>query len=303
MKNQIVNAAFALFCLLTSIGCSKENSLVTMDDNLTSPITTNSSATAKISASTETIPWGVTRVGGGIDAINKTAWIIDSGIDMAHPDLNIDWARSISFVKSTSSATDEFGHGTSVAGIIGAIKGNAVGVVGVAAGAKLVSVRVLDKNGNGTIAAMVAGINYVAENAQAGDVANISFEVGTSFEIDNAVIAAAKKGILFVIAAGNNSSSVSASPARINGDNIYTVSAMDKNNRLASFSNFGKTTVDFCAPGVDIISTALGGGYTTVNGTSMAAPHLTGLLLLGAIQTSGYVLASADGVQYPIAHH
>lgn len=302
MKYQILNAAFAL-SLLIVIGCSKENSMVSLDDNNANSATTNSPAAAAPSATAEVTPWGVVSVGGGIEATDKTAWIIDSGIDMTHPDLNIDYARSISFVKGTSSASDEFGHGTYVAGIIGAIKGNGIGLVGVAAGAKLVAVRVLDKNGNGTIAAMVAGINYVAENAKAGDVANISFEVGTSIEIDNAVIAASKKGILFAIAAGNGAATVTSSPARVNGDNIYTVSAIDKNNKLASFSNFGKSIVDFCAPGVDIKSTSIGGGYTSVNGTSMAAPHMAGLLLIGAVKTSGYVLASAEGVEYPIAHH
>jgi subtilisin family serine protease len=300
MKNQIVNAAFALSILLM-IGCSEDNSIVSLNDN--SSIASTNAANAAPAVSAEIVPWGVTRVGGGITASDKTAWIIDSGIDMTHPDLNIDFSRSISFVKGNSSPMDEFGHGTHVAGIIGAIKGNGIGVVGVAAGAKLVSVRVLDKNGNGTISAMVEGIKYVGENAKAGDVVNISFEVGTSAEIDNAVLTASKKGIIFVIAAGNNAATVSASPARVNGDNIYTVSAMDKNNKLATFSNFGKATVDFCAPGVDINSTNIGGGYSSVNGTSMAAPHLTGLLLLGSIQTNGYVLAMADGVEYPIAHH
>jgi len=300
MKNQIINAAFAL-SLLVAIGCSKEESMVSLDD--TNSNTTNSLATAAVTTSGEITPWGVSSVGGGIEASDKTAWIIDSGIDMTHPDLNIDYARSITFVKGTSSPSDEFGHGTYVAGIIGAIKGNGIGLVGVAAGAKLVAVRVLDKDGNGTIAAMVAGIKYVAENGKPGDVANISFEVGTSIEIDNAVKAAASKGILFAIAAGNGAVTVTSSPARVNGDNIYTVSAIDKNNKLASFSNFGKLTVDFCAPGVEIKSTSIGGGYTTVNGTSMAAPHMAGLLLIGAIKTSGYVFAAADGVEYPIAHH
>jgi len=302
MKNRLLNTAFALF-LLTSIGCSTDNALVPLVDNSSVSATSKSAPASAATASAEMIPWGVARIGGGLDASDKTAWIIDSGIEMTHPDLNIDFLRSISFVKGASSPTDEYGHGTHVAGIIGAIKGNGIGLVGVAAGAKLVSVRVLDKNGNGSIAAMIAGINYVAENARAGDVANISFEVGNSTEIDNAVIAAAKKGIIFVIAAGNNSSSATLSPARVNGDNIYTVSAMDKNNKFAAFSNYGKSTIDYCAPGVEIMSTGLGGTYSSMNGTSMAAPHMAGLLLLGAVRTNGYVLASLEGVEYPIAHH
>ncbi len=141
MKNQIINAAFALSILML-IGCSEDNSIVSLNDNNANA--TTSTTNIAVPATAEIIPWGVTRVGGGITASDKTAWIIDSGIDMTHPDLNIDFSRSISFVKGNSSPMDEFGHGTHVAGIIGAIKGNGIGIVGVAAGAKLVSVRVLD---------------------------------------------------------------------------------------------------------------------------------------------------------------
>jgi len=296
MKNQVLNAAFAL-TLLIFVACNKDNSLISANEA--------SSVVAKISApiSNEVIPWGVAFVGGGINATDKTAWIIDSGIDLNHPDLNVDVARSVSFVKDNPSPTDEYGHGTLVAGIIGAIKGNGIGVVGVAAGTKVVSVRVLDKNGNGTIAGMIAGINYVADKGKPGDVANISFEVGATIALDEAVLAASGKGIKFVIAAGNGSSTVSGSPARVKGANILTISAMDKNNNLASFSNYGNKIVDYCAPGVEIYSTYLGGGYATMNGTSMAAPHVAGLLLIGSINSNGNVLGVPDGVAEPIAHH
>ncbi|MCK9641437.1 MAG: S8 family serine peptidase [Prolixibacteraceae bacterium] len=302
MTTQFLKAAFAL-SLLLFVACSKDNSLVSVDDGISNHSVSNVPSAPNKSISTEIIPWGVECVGGGIAAPDKTAWIIDSGIDLTHPDLNVDLTRSISFVKGSSSPTDEFGHGTHVAGVIGAIKGNGIGVVGVAAGAKLVSVRVMNKEGNGTIAAMVAGIEYVGANGKPGDVANISFEAGSSLGIDNAVIAASNKGIRFVIAAGNNATIVSNSPARVNGDNIYTVSAMDKNNLFANFSNYGKSAVDYCAPGVEIYSTGLAGTYSSLNGTSMAAPHVAGLLLIGSIHSNGNVLGATDGIAEPIAHH
>ncbi|MEK7720622.1 MAG: S8 family serine peptidase [Bacteroidota bacterium] len=302
MKSQLLNTALAL-SLLLFVACSKDNSLATVEDGISNNTVSNITSATKESASAEVIPWGVERVGGGIAATDKTAWIIDSGINLTHPDLNVDLTRSISFVKGSPSPTDEFGHGTHVAGVIGAIKGNRIGVVGVAAGAKLVSVRVMDKDGKGTFAAMIAGIEYVGANGKPGDVANISFEVGPSEAIDNAVIAASSKGIRFVIAAGNSASIVSNSPARVNGDNIYTVSAMDKNNLFANFSNYRKSTVDYCAPGVDIYSTGLGGTYSSLNGTSMAATHVAGLLLIGSINSSGNVLGAPDGIGKLIAHH
>jgi len=302
MKNRILQIEITAL-LLILVGCSKENGIIPAVES--TPIASVSKNTTPLipSSSNEIIPWGVARIGGGINATDKTAWIIDSGIELTHPDLNVDLLRSISFVENNPSPTDEYGHGTNVAGIIAAIKGNEIGVVGVAAGAKVVSVRVLDKNGNGTIAAMLAGIEYVSTNGRAGDVANISFEVGSCTAIDEAVLAASLKGIRFVIAAGNGAVKVSSSPARINGANIYTVAAMDQQDRFASFSNFGTTIVDYCAPGVDIYSTAIGGGYSMMSGTSMAAPHLAGLLLIGTIQSCGNAKEDPEGLGEPIAHH
>ena len=302
MRNPIVSLLMAI-TLLVMMGCSKEMDLVPVLEKGANSSNAKNNAEATATLSTEVIPWGIERIGGGIMATDKTAWIIDSGIELNHPDLNVDLTRSISFVKDSPSPTDEFGHGTHVAGIIGAIKGNGIGVVGVAAGAKLVSVRVMDKNGNGSIAAMVAGIEYVAANAKSGDVANISFEVTNSSEIDHAVLMASQKGIIFVMAAGNSSGLVCSSPAHLNGPNIYTVSAMDKNDRLATFSNYGSSIVDYSAPGVEIYSTAIGGGYAKMSGTSMAAPHLAGLLLIGSLNPVGNVLGDPDGIGEPIAHH
>src|SRR5205814_10635580 len=104
----------------------------------------------------------------------KVAWIIDTGIDLTHPDLNVDVSRSASFLfggKNFRSPNDENGHGTHVSGTIAA-KNNTIGVVGVAANAWLVAVRVLDQNGSGTVSGGINGVDYVATNGKAGDAAN-----------------------------------------------------------------------------------------------------------------------------------
>lgn len=242
----------------------------------------------------QTVPWGVTRVkgGAGTGSGSGTAWVIDSGIDLDHPDLNVDVARSRSFTTG-SSPEDGHGHGTHVAGTIGAYD-NGFGVVGVSPGARLVAVRVLNNAGSGTTSGVIAGVDYVAANGANGDVANMSLGGGVSTALDNAVIAAAATGIKFTLAAGNESdSATNHSPARANGPNVYTVSsfakgssATDTDDPWSSFSNYG-TPVDFAEPGSSIPSTYKGGGYATMSGTSMAAPHLAGILLTRNSPASG----------------
>ncbi len=247
-------------------------------------------------------PWGITRVGGGSDSGNATAWIIDSGIDLDHPDLNVDTGRSRSFLRK-GDADDENGHGTHVAGTVAA-KDNSIGVVGVAPGAMLVAVRVLDRRGSGSTSGVIAGVDYVAANAQNGDVANMSLGGGVSTALDDAVINAAVSGVKFSLAAGNESDDANNhSPARANHANIYTISAMDINDNFASFSNYGNPPIEFCAPGVAVKSTWKSGGYNTISGTSMAAPHVCGLLLLGNIGADGKVNGDPDGNPDTIAHN
>lgn len=248
---------------------------------------------------TQTIPWGIARVGCTTYTGTNAIWVIDSGIDLTHPDLNVS-TNGVSFCSYTTSPNDDNGHGTHVAGIIAA-KNNTIGVVGVAAGALVIPVKVLDSTGSGTFSGVLAGINYVAVNGQEGDVANMSLGGGISPTIDGAVLTASAK-VKFAIAAGNETDNViNHSPARAEGANIYTISAMSSGDTWASFSNYG-TGVDFCAPGVSIYSTYKNGGYASMSGTSMATPHVAGLLLLGAIVTDGYVKNDPDGSPDPIAH-
>lgn len=254
-----------------------------------------------IAASTQRVPWGVTRVGYG-SGIGKTAWIIDTGVDMAHPDITVDAARCKSFLGTNTTAQDQNGHGTHVAGTIAA-KDNTVGVIGVASGATVVALRALDAKGSGSISGIVSAVDWASGHAAARDVVNMSLGGGVSSSLDRAVTSAAQKGILFAIASGNSAANAANySPARVNTSNVYTISAMDSKDTWASFSNFG-TPVDFCAPGVSIYSTYLN-GYATLSGTSMATPHMAGLLLLNGtnIATSGNVRNDPDGRPDPIAH-
>ncbi|WP_163323824.1 S8 family serine peptidase [Draconibacterium mangrovi] len=247
-------------------------------------------------------PWGISRVGGADDGTGKVAWIIDSGIDQDHPDLNVDKNRSETFLGGKSTPDDQNGHGTHVAGTIAAID-NSEGVVGVAAGATVVAVRVLDRRGSGTVSGVVAGVNYVAANASSGDVANMSLGGGVSTTLDNAVLAASSS-CTFVLAAGNESDDANNhSPARIGDEStkVYTISACDSNDDWAYFSNYG-SAVDYCAPGYRIKSTWKDGGYNTISGTSMAAPHAAGVLLMGPASSSGTVNGDPDNDPDPIIH-
>jgi subtilisin family serine protease len=250
----------------------------------------------------QTTPWGITRIGGAGDGTGKTAWIIDTGIDLDHPDLNTSRNCHVNFTRS-GSADDGNGHGTHVAGTIAA-KNNSQDVVGVAANAYVCAVRVLGNNGSGQWSWIVNGIDYVAASGANGDVANMSLGgSGENATVEKAVSDAAGRGIRFVLAAGNDGMHASGfTPARVNGANIYTISAVNSSDCMASWSNYGNPPVDFAAPGVSILSTRKGGGTTTMSGTSMAAPHVAGILLLGSVRADGSASCDPDGNPDPIAH-
>lgn len=253
--------------------------------------------------SAQETPYGITRVTGGADYTgSNVAWVLDSGIDLDHEDLNVDASRGITVFtkgKDGNSPNDGNGHGTHVAGTIAALN-NSLGVVGVAAGATVIPVKVLDSRGSGSYSGVIAGVDFVGANGSNGDVANMSLGGPVSSSLDAAVLTASGT-VYFSLAAGNDGRDASSSsPAGVNGPNIYTISAMDINDNFASFSNYG-SAVDYCAPGVGIKSTWKDGGYRTISGTSMAAPHVAGLRLLGNIQTDGTVNGDPDGNADPIA--
>jgi subtilisin family serine protease len=252
------------------------------------------------------LTWDVrkTGYGNGLNFKDKTAWIIDTGIDFTHPDLAVDQTRSRSFVSGQTSANDQNGHGTHVAGVIGALN-NRLGILGIASGATLVALKVLNQEGEGKLSATIQAVAYVVQNGKAGDVVNLSLGGdGVSPTLESYVKAAADKGILFAIAAGNEGKPAREfSPARFNHPNVFTVTAVDSTDTFASFSNYGNDVVDVAAYGVRIPSTYLGGRYAILSGTSMAAPHVAGLLLIRgkSIPTRGTARNDPDGVPDPIA--
>lgn len=252
----------------------------------------------------QSTPYGITRVGGGQTYTgSKKAYIIDSGIDSSHPDLNV--ATSLGFNafssgKDADLAQDGNGHGTHVSGTVAAID-NDFGVVGVAAGATVVPVKVLSSRGSGSYSGVIAGVNFVAANASNGDVANMSLGGPVSSALDAAVEALGANGVKVALAAGNESDDANNhSPARANGPNIYTVSAVNSSDTYASFSNYGNPPIDFAAPGVGVLST-VPGGYASYSGTSMASPHVCGLLIWGTPRNGGAVIGDPDGTVDQVA--
>lgn len=256
------------------------------------------------------LPPGIQGVGYATYTGTNRAWVIDTGIDFTHPDLNAvpqsnpGNGGSANFVTNESSAQDLNGHGTHVSGTIAA-KDNGIGVIGVAAGAPVAAVRVLDRRGSGAYSDVIAGVNYVAKYGKAGDVANMSLGGPVSAALDTAVLNASAV-VKFALAAGNETDDANNhSPGRVNGPNIYTIAAMTWNQTSgtgtwASFSNYSSTIVDFIEPGVNITSTWINAGYNTISGTSMATPHMAGILLWGAPKAGGSVVRTGASDSYTI---
>jgi subtilisin family serine protease len=295
----------------------------------------------------QTVPTGIQRIFAdenpniSIDhtddfRVNADVAILDTGIDFDHPDLNLyttincTWGGPRSGV-CEGSKDDGHGHGTHVAGTVGALD-NDYGVVGVAPGVRLWGVKVLTNWGYGTTTTIVAGIDYVAEHADEIEVANMSLGgVGESQVMDLAISNAVGMGVTFVLSAGNAAIDVDNYHPAGNPDAI-TVSALadfdgkpggsaeptcrdDVDDTLIYFSNFGGG-VDVTAPGTCIYSTYREGAYATMSGTSMAAPHVAGAAAILASSGAGspaviksIVLASGnydwvddsgDGIQEPL---
>ncbi|MRG87486.1 S8 family serine peptidase [Salinibacillus xinjiangensis] len=203
--------------------------------------------------------------------------IIDTGIAL-HEDLNI--AGGVSFTSYSKTFQDDNGHGTHVAGIIGA-KNNGIGTIGVAPDANLYSVKVLDHNGQGYLSDIIAGIDWAVSNQM--DIINLS--LGTPYDsisLKKAVDEAYANGVLVVAAGGNNGNvdglgNTVEFPAKY--DSAISVGAIDGMNARASFSATG-SELEVVAPGVGIVSSYLNNRYVKMNGTSMAAPYVSGLLAL-----------------------
>lgn len=229
--------------------------------------------------------------------------VIDTGVDLDHPDLIqnlyvnpgeipgnaidddgngfIDDVHGYDFVDRDAKPDDLNGHGTHVAGIIGASR-NHFGATGIAPATSILPVRVLDRNGAGNDVQVAAGIRYAAQLG--ANIINLSLGGAYSFAIDAAIDFARSLGSLVVAAAGNESSSLPSYPGRFSAtnDHVISVGAYSSSGRRASFSNSvgNSRSIQVDAPGVSIYSTYVGGRYASLSGTSMAAPHIAGLAAL-----------------------
>ena len=281
-----------------------------------------------IFASQQTLPRGVDRIGADtnpvarIDGFDGTGErvdadiaIMDTGIDLDHPDLNVVYDRN--FIKPRKSANDDDGHGTHVAGIAAALD-NDIGTVGVAPGARLWALKVLDSRGSGYVSDAIEAIDFVTLHADEVEVVNMSFStVGRITSFRTAIQNSVAQGVVYVAAAGNDSRDVYGPDGVFDTSDdtipaaypeVVAVSAMadsdgkagglgpvlsgELDDTVTTFTGFSGTVVagnpvvspgaaiDLAAPGVGIYSTYLAGGYTTIGGTSMASPHVAGAVAL-----------------------
>jgi subtilisin family serine protease len=261
-----------------------------------------------VTAFGQRVPWGIRRIGANVSSIRAgngsgkvtgvNIYVIDSGI-AANPDLNV--VNRHNFL-ARGPDNDCYGHGTHVAGTLAA-RDNRIDVVGVAPGAPLTSVKVLDCHGHGTAGKVIKGIDWVtakAAKAEKPAVANMS--LGSSRRIkslNTAVRTSAASGVFYSLSAGNEGrSACKFSPAMTGAgknNGILTTAATNSADREPSWSNFGRC-VDLWAPGANILSTWLGGATKTISGTSMAAPHVggTAALYLSALPTRSPARVEAD---------
>jgi len=248
------------------------------------PIVDYVEADGTMSIVAQTLPWGINRVDADIASVQAgngsgsvtgvNAYIIDTGIRI-HDDLNR--VNRVNFTGDGQN-TDCNGHGTHVAGTVGA-RDNTIHVVGAAPGIALTGVKVLGCNGSGSTSGVIQGVDWVTANRVRPAVANMSLGGGVSTALDDAVRRSVSAGVFYAVAAGNSGANAcNSSPARAGAgtnNGIMTTAATDSSNREASWSNYG-SCVDVWAPGVSILSTSMSGGTTTLSGTSMASPHVAG---------------------------
>lgn len=234
-----------------------------------------------VHASGQSVPWGINRVNApaahsrGVRGGGVKVGVIDTGIEYTHEDLSANYKGGHDFVNNDNDPKDDNGHGTHVSGTIAAVD-NSVGVIGVAPSASLYGIKVLNRNGSGTFADVIAGIDWAAQNGM--DVANMSLgaSVGSS-GLRSACDNAYNSGVLLVAAAGNSYGAPVEYPAKYSS--VVAVSAIDQRDKLASFSNYGKE-IEFGAPGMSVLSTYKGNRYAYGDGTSMATPHVAGVAAL-----------------------
>jgi subtilisin family serine protease len=259
----------------------------------------------------EEMPWGVNRVDADLawsatTGAGKVVAVVDTGIDKTHPDLAANIVGGRNFVRKGATPADpakwndDNGHGTHVAGTVAALD-NDIGVVGVAPEAKLLGVKVLDRNGNGYLSDVIAGLNWVIDPNGDGDTSDkqaqvVNMSLGTDSDVQSfhdAVTGVYNAGVVVVAAAGNDGGTNNVDyPAAY--PEVIAVAATDSLDTRASWSS-GGPEVELSAPGVSVKSTYKGGAYATMSGTSMASPHVAGTVALVLTQAVGTWDANANG--------
>ena len=276
--------------------------------------------------------WALNETSGDHDVDAPAAWntrtsctkiaVLDTGVDTDHPDLKdnlykspdtpnnnrdddgngyVDDTYGWNAITGKGSGEDDDGHGTHVAGIIGGRGNNGTGVAGICWSASIVAVKFMNSQGKGSTSDAIDGMEYAAKKG--AKIINASFGCPSSSEsLHDAVDYVQDKGVLLVVAAGNDGEDIDNHPeypASYTDSNILAVAASTDTDQLASFSNYGDTAVDVGAPGDDIYSTYLGGGYKYLSGTSMASPYAAGLAAMLKKQESD---ATYSNLRYALRH-
>ena len=258
----------------------------------------------------QTVPWGVQRIGAQSTASKGTGvnvYILDTGVDSDHKDLQAHLGNGNAVAPCIGSCLmpwdDDNGHGTHVSGTIGAID-NGFDVVGVAPEATLHAIKILKKSGSGMVSDIISGINWMTgeviasgkaavanmslggSGSKSGNCTSAGFSGADNFH--KAICTAKNQGVVFVVAAGNEGADAQNSTPAAYDDAVITVSATTSGNDWPYWSNWGDNYSSFnisapvaiAAPGLNIVSTKMGGGTTTMSGTSMASPHVAGVAAL-----------------------
>jgi subtilisin len=279
---EVPEAAIPFIRALKAVSYIESDSQVQAVDNLASS-GADEEYINTVRAASQTVPWGIQAVKApAVQAYNQgqgvRVAVIDTGIDLSHPDLRV--AGNVNILSPAKTGNDNNGHGTHVAGTLAALN-NDFGVLGVAPQIDLFAVKVLDSNGSGYWSDVIEGLEWAVDNHM--NIINLSLgSTSGSTALKQACDNAYNAGVLIVAAAGNNGvSSLKADnviyPAKY--DSVIAVGAVNSAMQRPNFSSVG-VSVELAAPGVEIFSTYKGSAYTTLQGTSMASPHVAGVAAL-----------------------
>lgn len=278
-KLDLVNGAVVYLTNKQKNALSIEGEIARIEDDVIISVSGKGSDVPTNTQPAQQVPWGILQIKADSVWLVTTAdrvkvAVIDSGIDLSHPDLIDNIKGGYNTINPKKSANDDYGHGTHVAGIIAA-ENNSIGVVGVGPQIDLYAVKVLNSQGSGYVSDVIEGLDWSMKNGM--QIINMSFGMPTdSQSLHDAISLVNQSGIVQIASAGNSYGGSVSYPAAY--PEVISVSATDSSNQIAPFSSKGK--VDLSAPGVSIFSTYKGSTYQTMNGTSMAAPHVTGVAAL-----------------------